>query len=838
MYDSVTGELKYHDGTTVKTVGSGGGGGSGTVTSITAGSGLTGGTITTSGTIALEDVGTPGTYFKVTTDAKGRVVSGATSLVEADLPNITTPGRVSGDAITSGTIGGNTSINTTGSITSSSVSTRYLDLYDSDSSNRIRFQTPSILTNDYTLTWPTTAGSSGQVLTTDGSGNLTWSSSVAPSGSAGGDLAGTYPNPQLVTLHSGGTGTKITYDAKGRVTGSASLDASDIPALDWSKITTGKPTTLDGYGITDAVKNAGGVPSLQSGLDADKPATAQEGEIYVAWDTQKIYRHNGSSWVVIAGAGAAGTITNVTAQTPLTSTGGAAPEISIPKASATTDGYLSKEDWSAFNSKLSTDLEEGKFFVGDGSNKAQAVAASGDVSLEGSGKFMVTGLHGREVDQPSADRQVLIWDQFAGKYVSGYITLYDIRSSTVPTGSVFPATACGAHQTLTWNSPLDTFTCQDIAIASTQVTDLGSMALEDRNDYLTKTGNLAGLSDPSAARANLGMTATGDALVTAADASAARAAIHAMPNVTPGTNGNVLTVSGGNWVSAPLSITAANFGNQMPNHVLAGPASGGSGTPAFRALVVEDIPNLDASKIASGQLDIARIPTGTTGATVALGNDPRIVNAVQKTGDSMSGLFELPANGLKVGGDQLVVSGSNVGIGTATPATKLDVSGGVKVGNESTCNASKAGTIRWTGTAFQGCNGTTWISLTGGGGGGITSCPSGWTMIGDPGKHATFCIQTNENSTSRWHNAITNCSAINDSTLGRAHLCTYYEWRMACERGTGLVNMTNNWEWVADVNDPSPDGDIDLAVTAGGGGCTRIEDFSVTEYYNYRCCIR
>jgi hypothetical protein len=31
------------------------------------------------------------------------------------------------------------------------------------------------------------------------------------------------------------------------------LSATDIPNLDWSKITTGKPTTLAGYGITDAV---------------------------------------------------------------------------------------------------------------------------------------------------------------------------------------------------------------------------------------------------------------------------------------------------------------------------------------------------------------------------------------------------------------------------------------------------------------------------------------------------------------------------------------------------------------------------------------------------------
>lgn len=52
--------------------------GTGSVTSVTAGTGLSGGTITTSGTISLPSVGTAGTYNgSVTTDAQGRVTAGA-----------------------------------------------------------------------------------------------------------------------------------------------------------------------------------------------------------------------------------------------------------------------------------------------------------------------------------------------------------------------------------------------------------------------------------------------------------------------------------------------------------------------------------------------------------------------------------------------------------------------------------------------------------------------------------------------------------------------------------------------------------------------------------------
>ena len=47
---------------------------------------------------------------------------------------------------------------------------------------------------------------------------------------------------------------KVTVSLDGRVTAGGSLAESDLPSFSWNKVTSDKPTTLAGYGITDALK--------------------------------------------------------------------------------------------------------------------------------------------------------------------------------------------------------------------------------------------------------------------------------------------------------------------------------------------------------------------------------------------------------------------------------------------------------------------------------------------------------------------------------------------------------------------------------------------------------
>lgn len=87
------------------------------------------------------------------------------------------------------------------------------------------------------------------------------------------------------------TNTKITYDSKGLILSGSNLEASDIPDLDASKITSG---IIDSARLPSFVDDVIEYPNL-----ASFPVDGEAGKIYIALDTNKTYRWSGSTFVYI-----------------------------------------------------------------------------------------------------------------------------------------------------------------------------------------------------------------------------------------------------------------------------------------------------------------------------------------------------------------------------------------------------------------------------------------------------------------------------------------------------------------------------------------------------------
>lgn len=66
-----------------------------------------------------------------------------------------------------------------------------------------------------------------------------------------------------------GTYTKVTVDSRGRILSGDFLTNADIPNFSWNKINSGKPTSIAGYGITDAVSNNGDIMNGYLFLSSD-----------------------------------------------------------------------------------------------------------------------------------------------------------------------------------------------------------------------------------------------------------------------------------------------------------------------------------------------------------------------------------------------------------------------------------------------------------------------------------------------------------------------------------------------------------------------------------------
>ncbi len=268
--------------------------------------------------------------------------------------------------------------------------------------------------------------------------------------------------------------------------------------------------------------------------------------------------------------------------------------VSITQATTSTNGYLSSTDWNTFNSKQAA----GNYMTaltGDvtasGPGSSAATISAGAVTLAKMANLAANSIIGNNTG--SAATPIAL----TGTQVTAMLNLF---SSSLQ--GLAPASGGGTVNFLradgTWAAPAGSVTSVALAdstgifnISGSPVTSSGTLTLSSLKSQTANTFLAA--PNGSSGAPTFRVIAVADVPTLNQNTTGTAA------NITATSNSTLTTLSALSLPASQLSgqVSIANGGTGLAstsqNYVFAGPGTGGSGAPSFRALVAADVPTLN-----------------------------------------------------------------------------------------------------------------------------------------------------------------------------------------------------------------------------------------------------